>query len=164
MGSRGAKAVNAALKQTLLGRRFVCRFALWPKQWRAYSPTVKLVWQSITYNRTSYAKLPDEPGVYAFVVRHGIANLDDCNFLLYIGKAESQTLRQRCRQYTADRRVHIAEFLRLWKQHLYLYYAALDPATVDISRVEDDLLAAFVPPFNRSFPGTLNLVAQGIYR
>jgi hypothetical protein len=150
------------------GGYFAQMFILWPKQWLAYDAVCHLDWKSIPYKKTRLGALPARPGVYAFVACPSTADLADCHYLLYVGKAEDQTLRVRCKQYLYEcrrpkPRRHIVRMFDRWKRHLSLYYAELDPAHVSITCVEDALLAAFLPPCNTKFPGKLQEVAEGIY-
>jgi hypothetical protein len=82
---------------------------------------------------------------------------------MYVGMVKNQGLRDRYKQYLAEekkdlqkaKRAHVTEMLQAWKDRLHFYYAEL-PATVDVIQVEDALLAAFLPPFNREFPATVS--------
>lgn len=147
-----------------------CRkFIMWPRQWERYPPSTLLKWQNIRYKKTNLRRLPNSTGVYAFVVRPQVANFDDCNYLLYIGKAKDQTLKTRCPQYLDEirkpkPRVLIAQMFRLWRKYLFLYYAEVDATKVDITKAEEELLSAFMPPMNSQLPGKLEAIAKDIYR
>lgn len=151
------------------GKRYCKKFILWPKYWNKYSEAEELVWKHIKYSSTTVKDLPDKPGVYAFVVKPGIAGLVECNYLLYIGKAQDQTLKVRCKQYLNENkkrkpRILIAQMFNLWREHLFLYYAELDSVEIDINNVEENLLAAFLPPLNSTLPGKLTSISKDIYR
>ena len=151
------------------GKKFCRKFILWPKYWENYSPPTELNWNSIHYNKNNIKKLPEEYGVYAFVVKPNIAGMIHCNYLMYIGKAEKQYLSVRCKQYLQELRkpkprILISQMLRCWKNHLYLYYATVDDEVVDISDIEAKLLSAYIPPINTVLPGKLNVIAKDIYR
>ena len=147
------------------GRHFLQAFVLWPQQWRRCAALRGVVWRKIKYVPRQIRTLPNEPGIYAFVVSPSVVGTPDFNYLLYIGKAERQTLKQRCRQYRYESRrpkprVHIVRMLRNWRNHLHLYYA---PVPGDVTAVEERLLAAFIPPCNPDLPGSLSGIGRLIY-
>ncbi|NCC60103.1 MAG: hypothetical protein EOM12_04015 [Verrucomicrobiae bacterium] len=153
------------------GRDCCKQIIMWPKQWKSFGCVINNPWQSVKYERRNLEQLPEIPGVYVFVAKPGIANLSDCNYLLYIGKAEDQTLKKRCKQYLNEKRkkkprVHILDMLENWSDHLFLYYITVDPVSnaSTPSEVEAGLLAAFMPPMNRQLPGKLNRIRESIYR
>lgn len=97
-------------------------------------------------------------GVYTFVVKPGIANHPSCAYMMYVGKTEKQMLRDRFSQYFSEkdkgetsRRPHVTEMLLKWDNFLWFYYAKISDAT-KIKQVEEELLAAYLPPSNRTFP------------
>jgi hypothetical protein len=116
----------------------------------------------VHFGETTRQQVPnDQAGVYSFVAKPGIADHHAIGYLLYVGKVERQTFRDRYAQYLADfrkgdasRRPHVAEMLRRWEGHLWFYYAPLE-ATMDINAVEETLLSAFLPPCNKDFPATV---------
>lgn len=147
------------------GRRFLQAFILWPQQWRRCAAFRGVRWRRIKYVPSQIRTLPNEPGIYAFVVSPSVGGTPDFNYLLYVGKAERQTLRDRCGQYRYEPRrrkprVHIVRMLRNWRGHLHLYYA---PVLRDVTDVEDRLLAAFMPPCNPDLPGRLSGIGRLIY-
>lgn len=77
---------------------------------------------------------------------------------MYVGKAEKQVLRNRFFQYFSEkakgersRRLHVTEMLLKWEGFLWFYYAEISDKT-KIKRAEGELLAAYLPPSNRTFP------------
>ena len=150
------------------GKKYCRKFILWPKYWKRYPAKANLSWQFIRYTRAEINNLPEKPGVYAFVVKPGIAGLTECNYLLYVGKAKEQSLKVRCKQYLDELnkkkpRIFIAQMFNLWKDHLFLYYSELDSSKVNISDIENNLLLSFLPPLNQIFPGKLTSIAKDIY-
>jgi hypothetical protein len=147
------------------GRRFLQAFILWPQQWRRCAALRGVTWRRIKYVPSEIRTLPNAPGIYAFVVSPSVAGAPDFNYLLYIGKAERQTLRQRCSQYRYEPRkrkprVHIVRMLKNWRSHLHLYYA---PVRGNVTAVEDRLLEAFIPPCNPDLPAELAAIGRLIY-
>ncbi len=152
------------VRDALKGKQYCRRFILWPDRWRAYGGRANLDWKCIRYENSSFSRLPRKPGVYAFVVKPGVAKLTCCGYLFYIGMTNKRTLRERCSEYQRDERVHIAAMIQLWGSHLYLYYAALDPNAVDIPKLEIDLIAAFCPPCNIELKADIGPAVREIWR
>jgi len=147
------------------GKLFLKRFILWPKQWTKYPARVPLIWSHIRYRQQNFRRLPNVRGVYAFVVKPGIAALRNCNYLMYVGKALDQTLRTRCPQYLAEEKLlkgrpRIKELLANWRTHLFLCFASVGGPKTNVTKAENDLLAAFLPPCNTRFPGRLSAIAN----
>lgn len=137
--------------------------------WSTFDCDQEITWGVIKYEAGKLAELPEANGVYAFVAKPSIAQLADCNYLLYIGKAERQTLKTRCRQYLAEARrpkgrMLIKEMLTYWSENLYLYYAQTDEDGISPGDLEEKLLSAYIPPMNSDLPGELSSIAKGIYR
>ncbi len=150
------------------GQGFAPKIALWPRQWKRFPQSIKLSWHCVRYEKTMFSSLPDSPGVYAFVLKPNIGGLSELGYLLYIGKAEGQSLKKRCPQYLYEikrkkPRLHIQEMFFRWGSCLHLYFAAVSTG-LNVSQIEDQLLEAFVPPMNRDLPGRLQAVADVIYR
>lgn len=146
----------------------VKRFILHPGQWTQFSlhPAV-LNWSGIRFTASNAARVPnDERGVYSFVVQPNIAAHPSVKYLMYIGMTDKQDFRARYRQYLREpaqpkRREHVAELLEKWPKHLWFYYAPL--TSQDITAIEDELLAAFVPPHNRDFPAAISTVYRRVF-
>lgn len=138
----------------------VDRIVLSPTRWKKYNNKTPLVWSMVKYDKSQKSNIPDNKGgVYTFVVMPGIGNHPHCSFLLYVGKTERQTLRERFLQYFGEEkrkggRIHIQAMLGNWKEYLWFCFATIDDEN-NIESVEDDLISAFVPPFNRVFKGIL---------
>lgn len=148
------------------GRDYVRRFCLWEKQFRSFSPSFKLDWKCIEAKSSEKAKLPNEQGIYAFVVRPHAAILDWAGYILYVGMTENQSFPVRFQQYFNEPkkkkpRFWVSEMLSLWKSNLYYYYAPLNPS--DATMAENELLVALVPPNNERFPGEMGKIKKEIY-
>jgi hypothetical protein len=51
--------------------------------------------------------------------------------------------------------------LERFPNHLWLYYSVVGKKKVE--KVEAELLAAFLPPFNREFPATVANAVRGLF-
>jgi hypothetical protein len=146
------------------------RMVLSPFQWQSCNLPVSLVWHAVRFDRANLNRVPDNAkGVYTFIVKPGIANHPSCAYLMYVGKAEKQALRDRFSQYLAEkdkgensRRPHVTEMLLKWEGFLWFYYAEISDTT-RIRRVEDDLLTAYLPPSNRTFPSKVRRAVARLF-
>jgi hypothetical protein len=154
-------------RQISNGRNYVRKFCLWEKQLATYKLNTALNWRAIKAKKANAINLPVTQGVYAFVVRTCIANMEWSGYILYIGKTDAQTFRRRYSQYFNEPkkkkpRLWVGEMLGLWKKHLYYYYAEVPVAQVDA--VERSLLNALVPPNNDQFPADFSRFKKEIYK
>lgn len=130
-----------------------------PIQWNNYKHSETLDWHYVQFNSTEVNSIPDdEMGIYTFVVCPSIAN-HPCSYLLYVGKAERQSLRKRVKQYLYEKknpkgRPPVQDMLIDWESHLWICYATVDES-INISDLERALIEAFVPPINQKFDGLL---------
>lgn len=146
------------------------RMVLSPTQWQSCKIPVRLAWHAVKFHRDNAVRVPkDKRGVYTFVVKPGIARHPSCSYLLYVGKAQKQAFRSRFRQYLTERakgeksrRPHVTEMLLKWDGFLWFYYAPISRRT-KIKTVEDRLLAAYLPPSNRTFPSTIRGAAARLF-
>jgi hypothetical protein len=126
----------------ILKKYHVKKYILCPEHWRNYS-NVKLIWRKVKFNAKGIAKLPnDKSGLYSFLVQP-------------IGETTKQSLRERCADYLPEAkkkkaRVPIRSMVRKWSDHLWLYFAAVDDKDL-IKKLEEDLIEAYIPPFNQRF-------------
>lgn len=97
----------------------------------------------------------DTGGIYFFYIRTGI--LKNSDHLVYIGRAkhtDAQNLKKRCRSYFQkypNERPKINWMIREWGPYLYLRYISLTDNTL-ISKLEENLINALLPPFNEEIP------------
>jgi excinuclease UvrABC nuclease subunit len=146
------------------------RMVLSPAHWRSCKLPVKLAWRGVKFHSANTTRIPEKAkGVYTFVVKPGIADHPSCSYLMYVGKAEDQVLRDRFRQYFAERaegeksrRPHVTEMLLKWEGFLWFYYAAVANKS-KIKRLEDQLLAAYLPPTNRAFPSKVRRAVANVF-
>jgi hypothetical protein len=138
------------------------RMVLSPTRWQSCALSVPLQWQPVKFDQANTNQVPDNAkGVYTFVVKPEIANHPSCSYLLYVGKAEKQSLQARFLQYfkhkakgEQSRWVHITEMLMKWDGFLWFYFAEISDVT-KVVETEDELLAAYLPPANRKFPAKI---------
>lgn len=131
-----------------------------PNRWETFKSGLNLDWKLVKFKLGSIEDIPDDKfGVYSFVVEPGIANHPRCSYLLYIGKAEVQMLRDRLKQYFYEPsnpkgRGPIQDMIIDWPDHLFVCYAVVEDTTI-IDDLENSLVEAFVPPLNQQYRGEL---------
>ncbi len=153
-----------------LGDFRLLRMILSPQNWRACALPVKLTWRAVKFDRVNMNRVPDKAkGVYTFVVKPGIANHPSCAYLMYVGKTEKQVLRDRFSQYFAEkdkgeesRRPHVTEMLQKWEDFLWFCFAEISNIA-EIKRVEDELLTAYLPPSNHTFPSKVRHAVARVF-
>jgi hypothetical protein len=150
-----------------LGSFHVKKVLLSPSQWARYSNTVQLSWNFVKFEPTNLTLIPNNYGVYSFVVDPGISQHPGTHYLLYLGRARGLTLRARYRDYikekSADKgRQAIQAMLNKWPDHLWFYYAEVEDIAV-IDDLESELLKAYLPPFNHTFPAEVRRIIKGVF-
>ncbi len=129
-----------------------------PRLWSALSLGQTLSWSVFPFNDSSRSLIPNEQGVYAFLVVPSIAGNLNVSYLMYIGETD-RTLRQRFGEYLleagSDRiRPKLLRVLPLYPDHLLFVCAPL-PTGVVPKNVESSLIEAFLPPGNEQVPATV---------
>jgi hypothetical protein len=131
------------------------RFTLYPRLWTDYTNPLSLSWTKIKFQKSNRKRIPEESkGVYSFLVDPRLAAHPGTRFLVYIGKVEDQSFRERYDQYLRDKtnpkaRPAVLNMLRMWEDHLWFCYAPITDVAL-IGDLEDDLITAFVPPVNKT--------------
>jgi len=139
------------------------KLVLHPQQWAKLKLTVSPQWKIKPFNKVTAATVPkDYGGIYAFVVKPGIADFPHASYLLYIGKTEGKEgFRQRYRNYLAhsaekkSRRPTLRRMFDKWPDHLWFCFARVNLHGKRLSAIEDALLEAFLPPYCRQFKGVV---------
>lgn len=141
------------------------RFILLPRRWNEYEGPNDLDWNCVDFQEENRDAVPREHGIYAFCIRPPIAG-DICGaYLLYLGKAEGQTLRDRYGDYVRDignenARWKIQRMLALYHGRDCLYFCYTLVEADNVADLEDNLLAAFDPPANDQVPATIRGVQE----
>jgi excinuclease UvrABC nuclease subunit len=147
-------------KPFVLANYRVERMVLSPAHWKTFSLGHRLRWTATKFDRANRANVPnDKNGVYSFLVQPGIAKHTACSYLMYVGKAETQSLRERFDQYfdhltETSRRTNISKMLRLWQGFLWFCFAPVTDQTL-IDGTEQALVNAYLPPYNRRYRGVV---------
>lgn len=139
-------------------------FYLPPHRWSAHKDSYKYAWTKVQFKKANASSVPDEPGLYCFVVRPECAALNEIGYLMYIGEAghdSNNTLRKRFKSYFSEqehvKRPYISYLLQNWKDYLHFYHCKIDKTKQHLIRkYETELLGTFVPVYNKKdFPASL---------
>lgn len=135
------------------------RFTLSPTLWENLDLPKPLCWIRTIFDQTEGSDIPNNRiGVYAFVLEPNIANIG-LAYLLYVGRS-TQHFRSRFNKYKSDqrnahsKRTLVRNMLNAWPGRLAFYYAPIDDPNI-VKEIEDQLIAAFKPPFNQTYPATV---------
>lgn len=147
----------------------VDRFVLHSPRWASYMTSgPQLKWKRVRFSKTGVRSLPDDKmGLYTFIAEPQIAGHSAVRYLLYVGEAQDQSLRKRVTSYLYESakekpRVHVSEMLAKFPNHLWLYFAVVDDRS-SIPKIEEQLLEAFLPPFNREWPATVRSLVKATF-
>ncbi len=132
-------------------------FVLSPQNWRNYTLTHHLTWQSVKFEDANSAAVPLEKGVYAFVVSHDNGYFPPHGFIMYIGIAgiggSKRTLRARYKDYIRERtrckRRPFYFMLNAYQDDLVFVYATVTDPAIKLEEIETALNDAIIPPMNK---------------
>jgi hypothetical protein len=150
-------------------RYFQKSFILRPEYWRGYKNSTPLSWSSIRATVAFAKNVPDDKfGVYSFVVDSSTASHPGTKYLMYVGKAQDQSLRARFSQYLREAkdpkgRPLIVDMFTKWRDDLWFYFAEVSGPHI-IHQLELDLLGAFVPPQNDVLPVEIRRAVKVAWR
>ncbi len=129
-----------------------------PRLWSSLSLAQTLSWSLFPFNDSSRSSIPDQQGVYAFLILPVIAGNLNVSYLMYIGETE-RTLRDRFGEYLLEARSDkirpkLLRILPLYPDHLVFACAPL-PLGIVPRDLESALIEAFLPPGNDDVPATV---------
>jgi hypothetical protein len=150
--------MDAFLALDELNRRTL-RCAPYPERWKRFANAHSLAWQSITFTKANRRNVPNEPGIYCFVVGHTFISLPPVGYPLYVGvvgtskKSRDRTLRERFGEYTREKdnprgRLHVRNFLRAFDGELTFFCAPWHVKPADLLKTEKLLNDALMPPYS----------------
>lgn len=131
-------------------------FIISPREFSRANIRPPLSWKSVSFAPSSKGKVPQEPGLYAFVVRIQFPGLPMHGWVLYIGQtghgSSGATLRSRFGQYLDNKRKprgrhKVFYMLNAWDGSLEFFYAPEPARKAQLKKLETQLLGAFRPPF-----------------
>jgi hypothetical protein len=127
------------------------QFYLDPKAWASLAVKPSLTWSEVVFG-SKPAHVPNERGIYAFLVQPNILKVPAFRYLMYIGEAGSKggTLRERYSSYRKEvkklRRPLLHRMFRKWDGHIHFAFAAVPDKRIKLKKLEAQLNDTFIPP------------------
>ena len=148
--------IDFGLKGNL--RLHIRKFLLYPDFWKDDKNRINtdLNWRFTKFTINNINEVPENHGLYCFVVKPEIQNFFETSYLLYIGETQ-RTLKIRFGEYLRDQnglgkpRPKVYEMLKLYQDCLYFYFAEINDSRV-IEENEEKLLNTFLPAINTKIP------------
>jgi hypothetical protein len=142
-------------------------FLLWPRLWQEYTEShgFSFDWEEHQFLSSEAGNIPNEPGLYTFVIQPNVANHPSCSYLMYLGKTKK--LRRRFRDYLREKRLEIGRpkvvnLLNKYPYHTCFCYAVVEDSSI-LTEMEKALLGAFVPPINKEqFPAKISRIVEAL--
>lgn len=130
-------------------------FCLWPRLWQQYAKDYGYTfnWQERKFLTSEADNVPDEPGLYTFVIKPSVANHPSNSYLMYVGKTK-RTLRQRFKEYLKEMqresgRPKIVRLLNKYSANMVFCFSSLQENATTLAEMEKALLSALIPPCNK---------------
>lgn len=143
-------------------------FFLWPRLWEEYAtkPGYAFDWKENRFTPSEIDNIPDEPGLYTFVVQPCVANHPSCSYLMYIGKTE-RTLRARFQEYLREKqresgRPMIVRLLNKYSDNVFFCYSVVNKKS-SLKKLEKALKGALIPPCNKEeLPAKVRRIVEAL--
>lgn len=138
-------------------KKFTEPFVLHPGYWTGYTSACTLTWTHVDFTPAGRAKVPKNPGLYAFAVQPPHMDFPPSSWLFYVGevgatRSPTRTLWQRYKEYLDELdnnvRKKVGSFLYRYRGYIRFYYCELDPTAVDLKKIESELISALWPEGN----------------
>jgi len=156
--------VNDLIDEQDEAKAFREDFFLWPKMWREYAQAhnYNFNWDIHPFAPSEVHNIPDENGLYTFLIQPSIALHPACSYLMYVGMAEEQSLRDRFRDYLQEKRDNkgrrkIVRLLNKYPDNLFFCCTAVQSG-LPLETIEKALISAYIPPCNTKLPARVSRV------
>ncbi len=143
-------------------------FILWPKLWHNFNlkNKKKFKWQIFPFHKNYINKIPTSAGLYTFVIKPNIAN-HASGYVMYVGKTIKQTLQKRFQQYFYEmqnikKRSKLIILLNSYNEKNLFFNCVDFKNKSKISKMEEDLFNAFLPPCNSDITGEVGKIYRGV--
>ena len=138
-------------------------FSMWPQRWISYNLPDQFNWKIYPFRRDQINNIPDQPGIYSFVVQPSIASYSYCSYLMYIGKT-TRPLQKRFEEYFLEQnnpagRPLILDLLNDYQGYIHFCCSVISQRE-RIDEIENALVAAFLPPCNDQFPAGVRRISK----
>ena len=141
------------------------KVVFWPKLWGEFSTPSghRWRWRTIPFTQRSARRIPDTlHGVYAFVIHPRIVRHPGYRFIVYVGKADRMSIRERFLSYFNNKknltRPQITRFMV--KYDGFVDFTFCEVSKKHINDAENALLSSIVPVLNKRFPVRLSAIMR----
>ena len=126
---------------------------IWPDAWKEAKSAAPLEWTAVKFEAEDPLEVPEQRGVYAFVISVDGTIMPPHGCIMYFGQTgatSKRTLRDRYRDYLRERRKGpkrqlIKWLFDLWGNHLLFYYAPVPDEQISLEDIETSLNNAVIP-------------------
>ena len=122
-------------------------------------------WINVDFPPHPRSDIPDQPGIYAFVVEPKLFSFPPANGLFYIGKATNLYQRigayigELSKDFSASKRPHIWDMLNKWSGRFKYYYSTTNNVA-EAEVIEDEMIESLRPPFNKQYKAVTSQVMR----
>lgn len=140
------------------------RMMFYPAAWDEASDSSR-TWTISDFPPVPRNSIPPEPGVYVFVVQPQLFDFISSSGLFYVGKATNLYTRiggylgEQNKKFIKSKRPHIWRMVNQWKGHLK-YYFTTTATVAEAEELEDEMLSAFRPPFNKQYSAEVSQIMR----
>ncbi|MDE0484515.1 MAG: GIY-YIG nuclease family protein [Candidatus Poribacteria bacterium] len=148
-------SVNDILNERKQLKAHIWHFTMWPKRWISYNLSDQFNWEIHPFQQDQKDNIPNQPGIYSFVIQPGIATYPHSTYLMYIGST-MRTLQGRFEEYFDEQnkptgRPLILDCLNDYQGYIHFCCSVIGQKE-RIDEIEKALIKAFLPPCNDQFP------------
>lgn len=159
----------AAIDPVKAAKRYkaeLCQFYLDLASWKKFQCEFPLNWQNLKFDAASKSQVPNERGIYVFVVEARNVGLPVHGYICYVGiagKNQNGTLRKRYANYLREAnddggRPAVVFMLNNFKGDLFFHFVSIPDKDIDLEVIESSFINSVVPPVNKGgFHGELAL-------
>jgi hypothetical protein len=144
---------NDFLKESDEMKSFEEKFILSPLHWNSFNVNINLEWNQIQFNKSNHPEIPEERGIYSFIIKHHTKSFPSHGYIMYIGKTDK--LKRRFGDYIHEKnnikRPKIYRLLNKWDNFIFFTYAIVRDRRYSLEKLEDALLNSIIPPCNEDF-------------
>ncbi len=156
-------SVNDILNERKELKTHIWHFTMWPRRWESYNLPDQFNWKIYPFRQDQIDNIPNQPGIYSFVIQPDIASYTHCSYLMYIGKT-TRTLRERFEEYFDEQnnptgRPLILDLLNDYQGYIHFCCSVIGQKEL-IDVIEKALVKALLPPCNDQFPAGVRRISK----
>lgn len=130
----------------------VIRCAPHPQRWAEFHSRHQIAWNYVPFDVSNTSQVPDEPGIYCFLVGPPQYSLPQVGYPMYIGKTE-RTLRKRFKEYIDEEnddkgRVRVRKFLKVFSGELVFASTIFKGSRKETLAMETEIMTAVMPAYS----------------